>query len=1280
MKTLTNPCIIAVFLLAISSASSAVVIDEVVTSNTTIAARSALVSGDSVKYHINDGVTMTFTGSPAATGGAFSLAASTTLSIAPNNAESLGTGKVVFNIANTTHGGAINIAGGNLSLTNVEFRNNSIPANVVAGAINIANNAAATVTLNNVMFEGNSAGSSGAIRNRGGASTTFTMLGGGFKDNYVIGAAAIGVGGAFEQNNAATSILENVNFERNRAGYRSGAMHASAGVLSLKDVHFTSNWAGLQGGAIYLGTTLGLQVTATGGDAGVHVIEGNFAQNAADTTAAVTSGTASGSAVAKAGGFLFFNTAGILNLTVDQGAKLLIGSATATNSAYDTIASAATTPKLEKLGGGTLVLHADNAYFQGTTTVTDGRLLLGGTNARLGGTIVTGSGATFGGVGTIISFDQSDTALLASVSASAGSTLQVGSGELDGGTLRIEGDLTLADSTLSFLAFAGTANALLGVTGNFAVSGSNTLNMQAFSTGTYYLGEIASFITDSSTVSFSVNGDITVAGSRQGATQVTGTGASDLWVSVWTSQAQTMRWTGTSGNTWNTSDDSWEGVNNPLVTKFASGDMVEFSNSAEGDVSINVANNVTVTGMLVGGTNSLTFTGPGAITGNPYTSGDAEAAVQEGIGKLVKNGTGALIFQNAGNLFNGGIELNDGLLVFSNGNQIQTSGTAIVFGSGTLQAASNTSITNNIITSVDKVATIDTGANTLTQAGGMITGAGILAKKGTGTLILNSVNDHAGTQLAAGTIEVTNANALGPGPLTVTGGGVSLVAGNGLTIANPMDVASYGLTVVHKGGAAVSLVGTLHGTGVLHLSRGPDINSAAFTLSGNNNLAGLAINNGISATAAGTGALGGMNSHVSVNSGGTLTIELPDTVAGHLNLKTGGKTIFRNLSETGTLLQLSSSASLEASSTIAIDQSVSTGQYRLISATGGVQDAGVVFDKGPNTDAIIDISANTVDITLVNLAADLGKDAAAAFDAMRASLDAVYSRMSEGFLLPVMDRDVSDPINNLWVKGVASYGDHKDGAHRLGHSDTTYGILTGFDRILGGHLLLGGYFGCSNVKIETDNDAKTDTDLIYGGLYTAAQLGTLYVSADFTMGAIDANTTRFEGIGYAKGEYSGRMIGSGVETGFVLHTLEDTAIKPSIGLHYMHMKFKDYKEQGPGSLLIDDFSEYSLSSLMSIRATQKFRTAWGGVGMLDLTAGWRSQLNTKRLSIDGALASVPNHKIVFDGNIPSKHLGVLGVGIRVGISKHIIFSFSYDYEFSTTYDRHSLISSIRWTW
>ncbi len=235
-----------------------------------------------------------------------------------------------------------------------------------------------------------------------------------------------------------------------------------------------------------------------------------------------------------------------------------------------------------------------------------------------------------------------------------------------------------------------------------------------------------------------------------------------------------------------------------------------------------------------------------------------------------------------------------------NGGQLNVDSSALNLASitangGSLGAAvAGATVSNGIILGSGGLV-VNNAANSLTLSG-VLTGSGDLTKVGTGNLMLSGANNFIGTTtMAAGTLTLGNALALGGSSNTLNVTGASTLSSTlGMTVANGVLLNGANLTV--NSDSALNLSGAINGTGSLTKT-----GSANLTLSGANNFGGgLNINAGKvilnSAAAAGSGTItAGISGtgQLDTNSAQTLNnlVQLNGnlTLTGNNNLTLNGK-------------------------------------------------------------------------------------------------------------------------------------------------------------------------------------------------------------------------------------------------------------------------------------------------------------------------------------------------------------------------------------------------------
>ncbi|MGA2256522.1 MAG: autotransporter-associated beta strand repeat-containing protein, partial [Thermoguttaceae bacterium] len=398
-----------------------------------------------------------------------------------------------------------------------------------------------------------------------------------------------------------------------------------------------------------------------------------------------------------------------------------------TNGTNVTFASAlgnSNTSGLTKIGSGTLLLLASNAY-TGSTTISGGTLQIG--NGGSGASIADTSGLLDNGA---LAFNHSDAVTFSPSISGSGTLTQAGSGVLTlAGSNPYSGQTTISAGAVSL----NNANSVQNSTVTVNVNSGLLFNSNSGAIATYNVGGLAG------------NGNISLAdGSYAIALSVGGNGAS-------TSYSGALSGAGS-------------------LIKFGSGDLVlSASNSYTGSTtlsggSLQVGNGGT--GASIASTSSvvdngsLVFDHSDAVSFSPRISG-AGGLTQTGPGVLTLTGSntyagrttvsaGAISLNNANAVQNSTVTVipNDGLLFNSNSGAIATYNIGGLAGNGNISLADGSYA---IALSVG-------GNGASTTYGGAIGGSGGLNKIGSGTLTLTRPNAYAGpTAVEAGDLKLLSA-------------------------------------------------------------------------------------------------------------------------------------------------------------------------------------------------------------------------------------------------------------------------------------------------------------------------------------------------------------------------------------------------------------------------------------------------------------------------------------------------------------------------------------------
>ena len=167
-----------------------------------------------------------------------------------------------FNNNKATNGGAVYMAGSNMTAENTSFSGNT--ATTAAGAVGIAGTAE-LVSFTDCDFTSNTAGKhGGALQNCGGEKTRLTVTRGTFSSNKTTDGSG-GGGGAitFRGDKPSITIIDGVVFSGNSAGCQGGAVRVNTvNDISIMNSVISGNKA-LDGAGLYVGGAASVKIDKT---------------------------------------------------------------------------------------------------------------------------------------------------------------------------------------------------------------------------------------------------------------------------------------------------------------------------------------------------------------------------------------------------------------------------------------------------------------------------------------------------------------------------------------------------------------------------------------------------------------------------------------------------------------------------------------------------------------------------------------------------------------------------------------------------------------------------------------------------------------------------------------------------------------------------------------------------------------------------------------------------------------------------------------------------------
>jgi fibronectin-binding autotransporter adhesin len=660
--------------------------------------------------------------------------------------------------------------------------------------------------------------------------------------------------------------------------------------------------------------------------------------------------------------------------------------------------------------------------------------------------------------------------------------------------------------------------------------------------------------------------------------------------------------------------------------------------------------------------------------------------------------TGGLLNFSSTSAFNGGtLTLNGGGLQWASGTSTDISSSLAALGAGG--------------------ATFDTNGNNVTFGTGL-SGTGALTKSGSGTLTLSIANTYSGgTDVEAGTLQLSGPGTLGSssGSVTVSGGtldlggtsqivgalsgsGGAIALGSGALTVNQSTSTSYAGAISGTGSLTKSGTGTLILDGVNTYTGGTTVTAGALEIGDAStpgaSLAG-AVTVGASGTLMGHGAIGGNVMNIAggiVSPGGTIGTL---TVSGNYTQGASSTLSIEASPTAASKLLVGGSASLAGTLALVYDPGVYTGKSFTILSAGSI--AGTFSTITSNAASIVQTLAygpTSVDLSSFGSFA-IAPTADTAFTALgTAALEG--AQQSNSLLLGhlanpqsggnIESGAASPPATQAtqlafnggaeqlsqvvaalpaamsqlggWFRGLGEF-DHLSGSASMpGFTTQAGGFLAGIDRPVADHLIAGIAAGYGHTDLSQGDGERGKIDTPRLALYGSDDLGAWALDGTIGYGYDRIAATRaIAALGAtAISNHDGHEANAALQARTRL-IAGGIAVTPAAGLQYTHLFETAFTESGASGfdLSVAKRNSDSLRPFLGVSAEESFTTANGTMLTPEADLAYSHEL----FNTPPSLVAVGGGSFSVDGLTPSRDALTLGGSVSAAMNDRLDLYAAY---------------------
>lgn len=621
----------------------------------------------------------------------------------------------------------------------------------------------------------------------------------------------------------------------------------------------------------------------------------------------------------------------------------------------------------------------------------------------------------------------------------------------------------------------------------------------------------------------------------------------------------------------------------------------------------------------------------------------AMSNVLTGSGALVKDGSGTVVINNAGNSYSGGTTINAGRLGLNFGDGLGSGGVTIA--SGAELGIGGISLANNV------------------------SGAGRIVKTSGGAAFLTGTNTHTGgIDIQGGSVGVSGNAALGTGTVSIaSGASLDYTNAAAATFANGLS----GAGTFNKLGAGQLTFANAFTLGALNAQAGRTrINTVATTnvtvasgatLDGTGRIIGNLVNNGTVAPGNSIGTLT-VQGNYTHNAGSVLEIEFDAN--GNIDLlDVTGNAVLNG----GTIRFVGIGGAEGQGGTFLRTGGTLTGTFSTVETVGALLPLSVFYQSNAALMAPSVLTARPSTFNAQNLAA---ADTAFGFIDAIGLVDARHGRG-----------------NRLWMSGFGAWGNRSASGTTLAYDHETRGISGGVNVDLGDGFTLGASAGWADGSITLgSNGGGGDQETVLGSVGLRYQTGDLAFGSGIVLGNVDQATLRnvsFNG-------FSGSVDGATESSLFAMFFEAGAGLGASAGWNFeanarasvVRQEQDAYTESGtsPLRLKLGALATETWEGQARLTATKRLWDASGGQEEDSAGLDLRLDLGGRYLLLDDdreipVTFAVSNAGVVLQGDTRDTVQGIGGASLVYTTGSGARFSLGYRGEIGKT-DRHAVEAGV----